>query len=127
MGGAANSPRANDAYDARMARFLAIFNGAADETQKLQLSDEQRADFMNAWATWAAAHQGAIVDNGSPLHRKKRVTADDVVDFTDSKTSFAIVEASSLEEAAHVFTDHPHVRLITGNSIEVLECPPVPG
>lgn len=55
------------------------------------------------------------------------VTAEGVEDFTDPKVGYAIVEARTHEEAARIFSEHPQVRLLAGNSIEVLECPPPPG
>jgi hypothetical protein len=110
-----------------MSRFLAIYHGAADDADKSEVSDEQRTEFMNAWAKWAQDHEGALADNGSPLFRKKRVTAEGSDDFTDSKTGYAIVEADSHDEAVQIFSDHPHLRLFKGNWIEVLECPPIPG
>jgi hypothetical protein len=82
---------------------------------------------MQAWASWAQAHQQALVDPGAPLYVKKRVTTEGVEDFTDSKTGYAIVEASSHKEAVRMFSQHPHLGLIRGNTIDVLECPPVPG
>ena len=48
----------------RMTRFLAIYNGAADELDKRELSEEQQSEFMNAWAAWAQAHQKSLVDPG---------------------------------------------------------------
>jgi hypothetical protein len=48
---------------------------------------------MSAWASWAQAHQQALVDPGAPLYMKKLVTTHGVEDFTDSKTGYAIVEA----------------------------------
>lgn len=110
-----------------MSNYLAIYNGAADEADKTEISDEQRTEFMNAWAKWAQDHEDAIVDNGSPLFRKKRLTSEGSDDFTDSKTGYAIVQAKSHEDAVQVFSDHPHLRLIKGNWIEVLECPTIPG
>jgi hypothetical protein len=110
-----------------MTLFLAIYHGAADEMHKGRLSAEQETEFMNAWAAWAQMHERSLVDPGAPLFMKKRVTAQGVEDFTDSKTGYAIVEAGSHEEAVRIFAEHPHLRLIQGNSIEVLECPQVPG
>lgn len=109
-----------------MMRFLAIYHGAADQLEKEQLSEDQQADFMNAWATWAQSHQHSLVDPGSPLYRKKLVTARGVEDFTDSKTGYALVEAGSHDEAVQIFAEHPHLLLHPGNSIEVLECPAAP-
>ena len=107
-----------------MTRFLAIYHGAADELDKGRLSDEQQTEFLTEWAAWAQARQHLLVDPGAPLFAKKRVTAHGVEDFTDSKTGYTIVEARSHEEAVQIFAEHPHLRLIQENSIEVLECPP---
>lgn len=106
-----------------MTRFLAIYHGAADEFEKEQLPSDQQAEFMSAWGSWAQAHQRSLVDPGAPLYRKKLVTSHGVDDFTDSKTGYAIVEAASLDDAARIFAEHPHLLLNSGNSIEVLECP----
>ena len=110
-----------------MTRFLAIYNGVAEESEKGKISGQQQSEFMNAWASWAKAHEQALVDPGAPLFMKKVVTADGVENFTDSKTGYAIVEADTHDEAVRIFSHHPHLRLIRENSIEVLECPPVPG
>jgi hypothetical protein len=110
-----------------MMRFLAIYHGAADQLEKGQLSQNQQVEFMNAWATWAQTHQHSLVDPGAPLYRKKLVTARGAEDFSDSKTGYAIVEADSHEDAVQIFAEHPHLLLHPGNSIEVLECPAVPG
>jgi len=55
------------------------------------------------------------------------VTAHGVEDYTDSKTGYAIIETRSHDDAVQILAEHPHLRLISGNSIEVLECPPAPG
>jgi hypothetical protein len=109
-----------------MGKFLAIFHGVADEAGKAALTEQQQTDFMNAWASWAQANERALVDPGSPLYAKKRVTADGVEDFTDTVTGYTIVEADSHDAAVQIFAGHPHVGLFAGNSIAVLECPPAP-
>jgi hypothetical protein len=114
-------------YDVDMTKFLAIYNGAATEADKGELTEEQQSDFMSAWGAWALAHQQSLVDPGAPLYMKRIVTAQGVEDFTDRKTGYAIVEAASHDEAVQIFSEHPHLALVPGNSIEVLECPPVPG
>lgn len=110
-----------------MVNFLAIFNGAADEASKGELTEQQRSEFMNAWASWALANEHAVVDPGAPLNAKKMVTAQEVEDFIDSKTGYTVVRADSHDDAVQIFSEHPHLRLFPGNSIEVLECPPLPG
>ncbi|MBM0274861.1 YciI family protein [Micromonospora tarensis] len=110
-----------------MGRFLALFNGAADEVGKADLTDQQQAEFLNAWASWAQANEKAIVDPGAPLNAKKLVTAEGVEDFTDALTGYTIVEVDSHDEAVQIFSGHPHLGLFAGNSIAVVECPPPPG
>lgn len=109
-----------------MGRFLAIYNGVATEEQKQELSAAQQQQFMIAWGQWAAAHKAALVDPGAPLYRKRRVTSTGVDEFTDSKTGYAIVVADSHDAAVEIFSSHPHLSLTDGNSIEVIECPPIP-
>ena len=106
-----------------MGRFLAIYNGAADDESKRGLGEEQQAEFLRAWAAWAQASGDALVDPGAPLYMKKVLTRDGVEDFTDAKVGYAIVEAVSHDEAVRIFSEHPHLSLNAGNSIEVLQCP----
>lgn len=109
-----------------MTRYLAIYQGASREVEKAEVTAEQSAAFLADWARWAQCHAPAIVDNGAPLFRKTRVTPEAGEDFTDTKVGYAIVEASSHEDAVGIFRDHPHLGLMRGNWIEVLECAPVP-
>lgn len=109
-----------------MGKFLAIFNGAADEADKAGITEQLQAEFMNAWASWAHANERALVDPGAPISAKKLVTAQGVEDFTDAKTGYTIVEAATHDEAVQIFSKHPHLGLFPGNSIAVLECLPIP-
>jgi hypothetical protein len=109
-----------------MGKFLAIFNPAAEDADKAEFTEQQRTEFMSAWAAWAQANQRALIDPGAPLYLKKRVTQQGVEDFTDAKTGYAIVEAASHDAAVQIFSDHPHLVLLPANSIEVLQCPSIP-
>lgn len=66
-------------------------------------------------------------DPGAPLFMKKVVTSQGVEDFTDTKVGYTIVQADSYDEAVRIFAEHPHLGLLRGNAIEVMECPSVPG
>lgn len=109
-----------------MARFLAIYNGAATDNQKRDISPDEQQAFMVAWGTWAQAHEHALLDPGAPLFRKRVLTSTGVEEFEDSKTGYAIVEAPSHDDAVAIFSSHPHLTLSSGNSIEVIECPTIP-
>jgi hypothetical protein len=110
-------------YDPPMGTYLAIYNGAASDQQKQELTSEQQDAFMHAWSRWAQAQGGALLDPGAPLYRKRRVTSTGVTEFEDAKTGYAILEADSIEDAVEAFSTHPHLSLLAENWIEVIECP----
>jgi hypothetical protein len=38
-----------------------------------------------------------------------------------------VVQAESADDAAKLFIDHPHFTVFPGESVEVIECLPMPG
>lgn len=109
-----------------MTKFLAILTGAAGDIERESITDEQSAAFIESWGAWARSLGPALVDPGRPLFTKVRLTADGARPFEDAKTAYAIVEAPSHDEAVELFRTHPHLGLLRGNSIEVIECPAPP-
>ena len=109
-----------------MGTYLGIFNGAASEEQKQAISPEQQQAFMEAWSAWARTQEGALVDLGAPLFRKRVVTSDCDAEFADAGTAYAVVKADSHDAAVAIFAAHPHLTLDPGNSIEVIQCPAPP-
>jgi hypothetical protein len=43
-----------------MGKFLAIFNPAAEDADKAEFTEQQRTEFMTAWAAWAQVNQRAL-------------------------------------------------------------------
>jgi len=41
-------------------------------------------------------------------------------------TAYTVVRAESHEAAARMFENHPHFTIFPGESIEVMECTPIP-
>lgn len=109
-----------------MGKYLAIFHGAATDEARENLTPEDSSAFIARWGAWANDLGDALVDPGAPLYRKIRLSADAVVPFEDSKTAYAIVNAASHDQAVQLFAAHPHLGLLQGNSIEILECPAPP-
>ena len=109
-----------------MGKYLAIFNGAATDEARANITQEDSSAFIARWGAWATELGEALVDPGAPLYRKVRVTADAATPFQDSKTGYAIVDAESHERAVAMFATHPHLGLLPGNFIEIIECPAAP-
>jgi len=115
-----------------MKKFLAVYLGSASAIAKWkELSEEKRktleAAGMQAWGKWASGNEKVIVDQGSPLGKTKRITAQGVSDTRNEITAYTVVEAESHEAAAKMFENHPHFMIFPGDSVEVMECLPMPG
>lgn len=112
-----------------MKKFLAVYIGstagwsALDEEERQQ---RQQAG-IKAWGDWVAANRSAFVDLGTPLGKTKRVSGQGIADVRNAMTAYVIVQAESHEMAARLFNQHPHFMIFPGDSVEVMECLPLPG
>lgn len=114
-----------------MKKFLAIYTGTPAGRERWNaLSDTDRkqreAQGMRAWSAWVATHQAAIVENGGPLGKTKRIDQGGVSDIRNSIAAYTVVEADSHEAAAKMFEGHPHFAIFPGDGVEVMEVLPVP-
>jgi hypothetical protein len=117
-----------------MKKFLAIYIGTASarEQSKWDTMDEAKrkkleASGIKAWGEWMMAHKAAIVDQGGPLGKTKRTAAQGVSDTKNGMAGYVVVQAESHEAAARMFESHPHFTIFPGDSVEIMECLPIPG
>jgi hypothetical protein len=117
-----------------MKTFLAIYIGtpaAIERSQWKKLDDAERkareAAGMQAWMEWASKHAGAIVDQGAPLGKTKSVSSEGVTDIKNAMAAYTVVRAESHHAAANLFENHPHFTIFPGDSVEIMECMPLPG
>jgi hypothetical protein len=112
-------------------KFLAVYTGteAAMEQWK-QLGEAQRkareGTGMKAWAEWATANAGAIVDEGNPVGKTKHVSREGISDIRNNIAAYVIVQAESHEAAARLFENHPHFTVFPGDGVEIMEFVPIP-
>jgi hypothetical protein len=114
--------------------YLAIFLGspAGVETKAWKsLSDaERRAKEqagIAAWQGWMEKHHAAIVENGGPLGKTKRISQAGVTNVVNALTAYVVVRAASHEAAAQMFEGHPHFTIFPGEAVEVMPLLPIPG
>ena len=117
-----------------MKNFLAVYVGSesALETSGWNvLSAQERSSReqagMAAWGNWMIANAGVVVDQGGPLGKTKRMAAGGVTDIRNNLAGYVIVRAESHAVAAQLFRNHPHFMLFPGDSVEIMECLPIPG
>ncbi len=110
-----------------MKKFMALYmapRSAIDEM--MQATPEQAQAGMDAWMAWANDNKSMLVDLGMPLGRTMRTTAGGTSATSNEITGYSLVQAESLEAAAAAFAGHPHL-MMSGASVDVLECIVLPG
>lgn len=117
-----------------MKKFLAIYIGTATALEKSQWNKldeakrkEREASGIKAWGDWITANKGSIVVQGGPLGKTKRTSAQGISDTKNTMTGYVVVQAESHEAAAKLFENHPHFTIFPGDSVEIMECLPIPG
>ena len=115
-----------------MKTFLAIYTGSPAGMAAWQALDAVQREAkekagIEAWTAWATTHRASIVDQGNPLGKTKRITADGVSDIRNAMAAYTIVRAESHDAAASLFERHPHFTVFPGDGVEVMECLPLPG
>ena len=115
-----------------MKKFCAIFLGTAAGMEKWKKLDDatrkqREQQGMKAWEAWVTKNKAAIVDNGNPLGKTKRVDASGIKDVRNEMAAYTIVQAESHDAAAKLFENHPHYTIFPGEAIEIMECLPIPG
>jgi hypothetical protein len=115
-----------------MKQYLAVYIGTgAKMAQWGKMEEQQRkareAEGLKAWHNWVAEHSSAIVAMGGPLGKTKQIAPGGVTDIKNNLTGFTVVQAESHDAAAKLFENHPHFAIFPGDSVEVMECLPVPG
>jgi hypothetical protein len=117
-----------------MKKFLAIYTGTAhshDKSGWSSMDEGKRKQLettgIKAWGDWMATHAANIVEQGGPLGKTKRTSAEGVSDIKNNLTGYVVVQAESHESAARMFEKHPHFAIFPGDSVEIMECLPIPG
>jgi hypothetical protein len=115
-----------------MKNFLAIYVGTAAAMEKWKGMEEAKRKEreqagIKAWGDWMTRHAASIVEQGGPLGKTKRVSADGIADTRNTMTGYVVVRSESNEAAAKMFEKHPHFAIFPGDSVEIMECLPIPG
>jgi hypothetical protein len=114
-----------------MKKFLAVYMGSASAIAEWKKMDEDKrkqreAAGMEAWKKWGEVNQKAIVDQGTPLGKTKRISKQGISDTKNEIAAYTIVQAESHAAAAKLFENHAHFTIFPGDSVEVMECLPMP-
>lgn len=117
----------------KMKQFLAIYlasqsNQASAKWAALSESErqEREATGKSTWMNWVMKNSDSIVNHGSPIGKTMRTDKTGVSNTKNLITAYTIVQAESHEAAAKLFENHPHFMIFPGDSVEIMECLPMP-
>lgn len=105
-----------------MRNYLAVYLGSREAGEDVEWTDDFAAKFMDTWGAWGKKHAASIVDGGTPIGKTKVADRDGISDTKNLITGYVIVKAQSHEEAARLFEGHPHISMLPGTRIEIMEC-----
>ena len=117
-----------------MKKFLAIYRGDSKSERRIEWDnlpkEEQQQKIqqgMQAWGKWMQDNSASIVVSGGPLGKTLVIDSKGINPTKNKDSGYVIVEATSHEEAAKKFLEHPHFSIFPGENIELMECLPIPG
>ena len=113
-----------------MKKFMVLYMASPADFEKAMktATPEQHKKGMDGWMQWMNANKTSIVESGGPLGKTKRVDGNGVSDTKNGIGGYSIVQAASAEAAAKLFgKDHPHLQMMPGAWIEIVEIMPIPG
>jgi len=117
-----------------MKKFLAVYLGSdtGENYKKWEALDDaarekHEASGMTGWMKWAEGNAKSLVDQGSPLGTTKLINAKGISETKNQIVAYTIVQAETHEAAAKLFLNHPHFMIFPGDSVEIMECLPIPG
>lgn len=91
------------------------------ETERKEAERKMRED----WDNWLSGHKDAVL-NTIGFGVTKRISKNGIEDARNGLMLSSYVAAESLEAAAEIFKDHPHLG-IPGATIEIMEARPLGG
>jgi hypothetical protein len=110
-----------------MSKYVFIYHAPAMPADAPQPSAEEMEQVMGAWMGWAGKVGDRMVDFGTPLAGGVSVTPAGTSPSTREVAGYSIIEADSMDDALALATDHPHLSMPGGCTVEVHEALPVPG
>jgi hypothetical protein len=107
-----------------VSKYLLLYRGPA--TPMEDFTPEQSAEQMRAWGEWMGRVGSALVDGGAPFGQRTAVSDDGTSPAPSDQNGYTIVEASSLDGARALTSEHPFLSEGKGRfTIEIFELTPM--
>lgn len=109
-----------------MPAFVALYTGQPTDGPPPDMDMATIQKGMKAWMDWMEQHADAVIVQGGPLGRTKKVSKAGIEDIRNHVAGYVVVEAADHEAAARMFEGHPHFSVFPGDAVEIMPVLPIP-
>ena len=108
-----------------MPRFLAVYTMQPEDLAAFRRLPKEEQDAIDAvgvkeWAAWEDRNAASIRDRGGMVGKTMRVSRDGIAKAVNPFCGYIVVEAETVEAAARLFEDHPHITVFPGDGVDVM-------
>lgn len=108
-----------------MPRFLAIYTMQPESLARFRALTKAEQDAIDSrglplWTDWESKHAASFADRGGMVGKTLRVTRAGTAPATNDICGYLTVEAESIEAAARIFENHPHLTVFPGDTIDIM-------
>jgi hypothetical protein len=108
-----------------MARFLAVYTMQPEAVTRFRAMPKADQDAVDAvgleqWKEWERRHAAAFLEPGGMVGKTLRVGKSGIAPATNTICGYVVVEADTIEDAARIFEDHPHIKTFPGEGIDIM-------
>lgn len=110
-----------------MKKFMVIYYAPKEAVEMTQnMTPEQMKAGMQEWFDWMEEVKDHLVDPGSILSNGLNVSSSENTQSSKDVNGYSILQAESLDDAAGLVKDHPHLNWAPGCEVELYEVMPMP-
>ena len=108
-----------------MPRFLAVYTMKPEDLAAFRRLTKEEQDAIDVvgvkeWAAWEDRNAASIRDRGGMVGKTMRVSRDGIASAVNPFCGYIVVEAETVEAAARLFEDHPHITVFPGDGVDVM-------
>lgn len=108
-----------------MAHYLAVLTMTRADLAKFRAMPKEEQDAVDAkglplWKEWEERNAAFLPDLGGMVGKTVRVSREGIAPAVNDICGYVVVEADSIEAAAEIFVDHPHITTFPGDGIDIM-------
>ena len=108
-----------------MPYFLAVYTIQPEDVARFRAMPKAEQDAVDneglpKWQEWEARNAAHLPNRGGMVGKTLRVTTSGTGPAVNSICGYVVVEAESIEAAARLFEDHPHITIFPGDGVDIM-------